>query len=171
MKLCRLKEGTGEPVPELVWLPETEEDPVGVARIEYVRSAVAEWLGDSVLAEVADPLEERERSGLPVAPEGEFWGLELADTVPLRQSLLVDEPLPDTEAFCVEERDTTALLLVVGAPELVFDTEGDGVAVVDPVLVRDPVCDSVAVVVPEEDKETEALSDHSALIEGWADPV
>ena len=160
---------------------------MGVARTEYVRSAVAEWLGDSVLAEVADPLEERERSGLPVAPEGEFWGLELADTVPLRQSLLVDEPLPDTEAFCVEERDTTALLLVVGAPELVFDTEGDGVAVVDPVLVRDPVCDSVAVVdpvlvrdpvcdsvavvVPEEDKETEALSDHSALVEGWADPV
>lgn len=43
-----------------------------MARTEYVRSAVGEYLGDSVLAEVADPLEEREGPGLAVAPEGEF---------------------------------------------------------------------------------------------------
>ena len=76
---------------------------MGLARTEYVRSAVAESLGDSVLAGVAVPLEEREKPGLPVAPEGEFWGLELADTVPLCEPVLVDEPLPDMEAFCVEE--------------------------------------------------------------------
>ena len=142
-----------------------------MARTEYVRSAVGEYLGDSVLAEVADPLEERERPGLPVAPEGEFWGLELAHTVPLREPVVVDELLPDTEDFCVEERDPTALLLAVAAPEVLFETEDDGVAVVEPVLVRDPVCDCVAVVVPEEDKETEGLSDHTALVEEWADPV
>lgn len=42
---------------------------------------------------------------------------------------------------------------------------------VDPVLVREPVCDPVAVVVPEEESDAEALSDHCALIEGCADPV
>ena len=38
-------------------------------------------------------------------------------------------------------------------------------------LVRDPVCDAVAVAVPEEDTETEALSDHSGLVEECAEPV
>ena len=40
-----------------------------------------------------------------------------------------------------------------------------------PVLVRELVWDPVAVVVPEEDTDTEALSDHSPLVDGCADPV
>jgi len=39
------------------------------------------------------------------------------------------------------------------------------------VLVRELVCDAVAVVVPEEETEMEAESDHSALVEGCAEPV
>ena len=34
LKLCPLKEGSGEIVPERLWLTETEEDPVGVFRTE-----------------------------------------------------------------------------------------------------------------------------------------
>ena len=83
----------------------------------------------------------------------------------------MEELLPDTEDFCVAERDTTALLDTVAPPELLFETEAEAVYVADPVLVRELVCDPVAVVVPDEDKETDALSDHSALVEGCADPV
>jgi hypothetical protein len=83
----------------------------------------------------------------------------------------VEDPLPDTETVCVPDLDTTELLDAVAAPELLFDTEADAVYVVDPVLVREAVCELLAVVVPEEDTETEAESDHSALVDGCADPV
>jgi hypothetical protein len=62
-----------------------------------------------------------------VAAEGELWGLELGETVPLREPVLVYELLPDTELFCVAERETTGLLLRVAAPDLLFDTEAEAV--------------------------------------------
>ena len=62
-----------------------------------------------------------------MAAEGDFWALELGDTVPLRVAVRVEDPLPDTETVCVAERDTTALLENVAAPELLFDVETEAV--------------------------------------------
>lgn len=121
--------------------------------------------------ELSEPLEEGDTSELPVAPEGELRELKLSDPVPLRVPVRVEEPLPETEPVCVTVRDTTVVLEAVGAPELVFETEGDAVYVVEPVLVRELVCEPVVVVVPEEERETEGVSDHSALVEGCADAV
>ena len=106
-----------------------------------------------------------------MAAEGDFWGLEEGERVPLREPVLVEEPLPDMDTVCVPERDTTGLLVRVAAPEVLFDTDTDAVWVVELVLVREAVCDSVVVVVPEEERDTEALSDHSALVEACAEPV
>ena len=62
-----------------------------------------------------------------MAAEGDFCALELGETVPLREPVLVDELLPDTELFCVAERETTGVLLRVASPELLFDTEAEAV--------------------------------------------
>lgn len=59
--------------------------------------------------------------------EGELWGLELTETVLLREPVLVEEGHPDTETVCVPDRETMELLLSVAAPELLFDTEAEAV--------------------------------------------
>lgn len=121
--------------------------------------------------EISEPLEEAVPSGLAVPPEGDFWGLELVHTVPLRAPVRVDELLPERETVWVPDLEAIELLLSVAPAEVLFDTEADAVHVVDPVLVRDPVCDPVVVVVPEAERDAEGLSDHSALVEGWAEPL
>ncbi len=100
---------------------------MGVFRTEYVAPGVPEPVGESVLAGLSDSLEDAVPPGLPVAAEGDFCALELGETVPLREPVLVDEGLPDTELFCVAERETTGVLLRVAAPEVVFDTEAEAV--------------------------------------------
>ena len=83
--------------------------------------------GESVAAELTDPLDEEDTPGLAVPAEGELWGLELGETVPLRLPVLVEDPLPETETVCVPDLDTTELLDAVAAPEVLFDTEADAV--------------------------------------------
>ena len=86
-----------------------------------------ESLEESVLVELTEPLEEVVSPGLPVAAEGDFWELEVGHTVPLRVPDRLEDPLPDAETVCVTERDTTALLENVAAPELLFDIEAEAV--------------------------------------------
>lgn len=62
-----------------------------------------------------------------MAAEGDFCALELGEIVPLREPVLVEELLPEIEAFCVAERETTGVLLRVAAPEVLFDTEAEAV--------------------------------------------
>ena len=74
-----------------------------------------------------EPLEEDVPPGLAVAAEADFWGLELAHTVPLRVPVRVDELLPEGDTVWLPDLDPAGLLLKVAAPELVFDTEDDAV--------------------------------------------
>ena len=111
-------------------------------------------------------VEDGELPGLAVGADGELWGLELGESVPLRVAVLRDEPLREGDTVCVVDRETRGLLLKVAAAELVLETEDDPVYVVVPVLVRELVCDCEEDDVPEEDTETEEESDHSELVEG-----
>ena len=104
-----------------------------------------------------------------VAAEGEVWGLELGESVPLRVALMRDERLREGDAVCVVDRETTELRLKVAAPERVFETEDEAVCVVVPVLVRELVCESVGDDVSEEETETEGDSDHSELVDGYGE--
>ena len=78
---------------------------------------------DTVPQGLLDPVDEAVAGTLIVFTEGVAPPVELNEPVPLREPVLVDELLPDTETVCLTERDTPGLLDAVGAAEPLFDPE------------------------------------------------